>query len=236
MSDSEDNDFNLNDNALDTITLDATRQGDQDETLPFNLADVPSSVEAEDALPQSEVFESIFLHQEGLQPSGHTWEQTKVYSVRLSTLARTFEMGDKANAINLLHRRNNLRMDSDLHYRSDNEMLAWDGSKHFLDFLLVIGSIGLDMFIPNKVAGHTFSISLNLCLQCHEFRPKFSKLGFDPTGCMMALGTGPSSELWLAFCPRENMEDLTVADEAPLINDRKHGDTRLITFTWLSCS
>jgi hypothetical protein len=220
--------LDLVDNALDTITFAATRNDDQDEPLPFDLADVPSSVEADDALPQSQVFESIFVHQEGLQPSGRTWEQTKVQSVKLSTLARTFEMRDKATAINLLHRRTNLRIDSDLAYRPDDEMLAWDGSKHFLDFLLVVGgSIGLDVFLPNKVVDHTFSISLNLCLQRREFRPKFGKLGFDPTGCMMALGSGPSSELWLGFCPRENMEDLTVANDVPLINEKKHGDTRL---------
>jgi hypothetical protein len=185
-------------------------------------------VEAEDALPQTQVFESIFLHEQGPQPSGRTWEQTKVQSVKLSTLARTFEMRDKATAIKMLHRRINLRLDSDLCYRSDDEMLAWDGSKHFLDFFLVVGgSIGLHALLPNKVADHTFSISLDLFLQYRQFRPKFGKLGFDPTGCMMALGTGPASDLWLGFCPRENMEDLNVANEAPMLNDKQHGDTRL---------
>ncbi|KAG0698953.1 hypothetical protein DFH29DRAFT_1002413 [Suillus ampliporus] len=228
MSDSEDHAFGSDDD-LATITFPgAARPGDQDEPRPFDLADVPSSVEAEDALPQCDVFESLFVRQDGPQPATRTWEQTKVQSVSLSTLARTFKKDDKATAINLLHRRSVLRLDDDLYYDNDNEMLAWDGSQHFLDFFLVVGgSVGLHALLPNKLVDHTFSIALNLCLPTRLFRPKFGKLGFDPTGCMMALGKGPSSELWLAFCPRENLEDLDCANDVPLLSERKHGDTRL---------
>ncbi|KAG2335701.1 hypothetical protein BDR05DRAFT_953879 [Suillus weaverae] len=228
MSDFEDDVLDSDDD-LGTITFQgAARNFDQDESRPFDLADVPSTVEAEDALPQSEIFESLFLRQEGPQPVGRTWEQTKVQSVNLSTLARTFKKDDKATAINLLHRRSVLRLDDDLYYGSDDDMLAWDGSKHFLDFCLVVGGRpGLHALLPNRVVDHTFSLALNLCLPTRLFRPKFGKLGFDPTGCMMALGTAPSSELWLAFCPRENLEDSEVANDAPLLSEKKHGDTRL---------
>ncbi|KAG2133226.1 uncharacterized protein EDB93DRAFT_1255001 [Suillus bovinus] len=43
----------------------------------------------------------------------------------------------------------------------------------------------------------------------------------------MSLGRGPSCESWLAFCPRENLEDLDVANAAPLLSEKQHGDTRL---------
>jgi len=72
--------------------------GDNEE-LPFNLADVPSNVEAEDTLPQRDVFDGIFLRQEGHQVVGPTWEQTKVFSEPLSTFARIFRSDDKASAI-----------------------------------------------------------------------------------------------------------------------------------------
>ncbi|KAG2353802.1 hypothetical protein BDR07DRAFT_1495656 [Suillus spraguei] len=218
------------DDDMATITFQAGGRlsGDQEEPRPFNLADVPSSVEADDALPQSDVFESLFMRQDSPQASGRTWEQTKVQSINLSTLARTFKKDDKATAINLLHRRSVLRLDHDLYYDADDEMLAWDASKHFLDFCLVVGgSVGLHAFIPNKVVDHTFSIALNLCLPTHLFRPKFGKLGFDPTGCMMSLGTAPSTELWLAFCPHENLDDMDMANAAPLLSEKQHGDTRL---------
>ncbi|KAG2084372.1 hypothetical protein BD769DRAFT_1682215 [Suillus cothurnatus] len=217
------------DDDLGTITFQgAARNVDQDESRPFDLAEVPSSVEAEDALPQSEVLESLFLQQEGSHRAGRTWEQTKVQPINLSTLARNFKKDDKATAINLLHRRSVLRLDDDLYFSSDDEMLAWDGSKHFLDFCLVVGGRpGLHAFLPNRVVDHTFSLTLNLCLPTRLFRPKFGKLGFDPSGCMMALGTSPSAELWLAFCPRENLDDVNIANEAPLLSDKQHGDTRL---------
>ncbi|KAG1793563.1 hypothetical protein EV424DRAFT_1354195 [Suillus variegatus] len=201
MSDLEDN----ADDNLGTITFPgAARPGDQDEPRPFDLADVPSSVEAEDGLPQSEIFESLFLHQHGPAPAGRTWEQTRVQS--------TFKKQDTATAINLLHRRSVLRLDDDLYYQSDNDMLAWDGTKHFLDFFLVVGgSVGLHALLPNKVVDHTFSMALNLCLPTRLFRPKF----------------GPSSQLWLAFAPRENLEDLDIANDVPLLSERVHGNTRL---------
>jgi hypothetical protein len=69
-------------------------------------------------------------------------------------------------------------------------------------------------------------LTLNLRLQCREFRPKFGKLGFDPTGSMMAIGEGQSTELWLGFCPIGNIEDIDLANQSPLLNE-KHGDTRL---------
>ncbi|KAG1758543.1 hypothetical protein EDD22DRAFT_997786 [Suillus occidentalis] len=230
MSDVDDRPFDSDDDDdMATITFHgAARQGDQDDPRPFDLADVPSSVEAEDPLPQSDVLECLFLTQEGGRSAGRTWEQTKVQAVNLSTLARAFKKGDKATAIALLQRRSVLRFDDDLCYDNEDEMLAWDASNHFLDFCLVVGgSIGLHALLPNKVVDHTFSIALNLCLPARLFRPKFGKLGFDPTGCMMAIGTGPSCEYWLAFCPQENLDDLDVANTAPLLSDRQHGDTRL---------
>ncbi|KAG1739082.1 hypothetical protein EDD22DRAFT_959422 [Suillus occidentalis] len=211
MSDRDDRMFESDDDDdMATLTFQgAARRGDQDEPRPFDLADVPSSVEADDALPQSEIFESLFISQDGGRSTGRTWEQTKVQSVSLSTLARTFKKGDKATAINFLHRRSVLRFDDDFYYDNEDEMLAWDASNHFLDFCLVVGgSIGLHALLPNKVVDHTFSIALNLCLPARLFRPKFGKLGFDPTGCMMAIGAGPSCEYWLAFCPQENLDDL----------------------------
>ncbi|KAG2063361.1 hypothetical protein BDR04DRAFT_1163843 [Suillus decipiens] len=229
MSDQEDRMFESDDDDMVTLTFQgAARQGDQDDPRPFDLADVPSSVEADDALPQSKIFECLFMSQDGGHSTGRTWEQTKVQSVNLSTLAKTFKKGDKATAINFLHRRSVLRLDDDFYYDNEDEMLAWDASHHFLDFCLVVGgSIGLHALLPNKVVDHTFSIALNLCLPARLFRPKFGKLGFDPTGCMLAIGTGPSCEYWLAFCPQENLDDLDIANNVPLLSDRRHGDTRL---------
>ncbi|KAG1760402.1 hypothetical protein EDD22DRAFT_848526 [Suillus occidentalis] len=189
MSDQEDHMFKSDDNDnMATLTFQgAAQQGNQGEPRPFDLANVPSSIEADDALPQSKIFECLFVSQDGGHSMGCTWEQTKVQSVSLSTLARTFKKGDKATAINFLHHCSVLHFDNDFYYDNEDEMLAWDASNHFLDFCLIVGgSISLHTLLSNKVIDHTFSTTLNLCLPTHLFHPKFSKLGFDPTGCMMA--------------------------------------------------
>ncbi|KAG0693691.1 hypothetical protein DFH29DRAFT_382941 [Suillus ampliporus] len=48
---------------------------------------------------------------------------------------------------------------------------------------------------------------------------------------MMAIGTGNSTELWLGFCPISNVEDITLANESPLLSE-KHGDTRLTSIRY----
>ncbi|KAG0697442.1 hypothetical protein DFH29DRAFT_1003759 [Suillus ampliporus] len=214
-----DEDFDLDDD-VDTDVL---------GTCPFNLDDIPvvQEVDDEDAVPQEAIFDGLFLHQEGAQGDGPTWEQTPVTTLNLSSLERMFRINDRSSAIKLLHRRVNVTLDPELKLRTDDPKLLWKGSKHFLDFILVVsGKIGLHAFLPKTLADHNFSLTLNLRLQCRQFRPKFGKLGFDPTGSMMAIGDGQSTELWLGFCPVGNIEDIELANESPLLSE-KHGDTRL---------
>ncbi|KAG2028369.1 hypothetical protein BDR03DRAFT_66507 [Suillus americanus] len=185
----------------DSYHTDSSGEEEDDNlAVAFDLGDVPSVVEADDPLPQSDIYEGLFLRQEGVDASGPTWEQTKTSTVKLSAYAHMFEKNQAQKAIALLHRRVNLTIDSNLSPRSDDNMLMWDGSKHFLDFTLVVaGSMGCHAFLPNTAADHTFTITLDLRQSYRQFRPKYGKLGFDPTGSMMAIGTGASSELWLPF-------------------------------------
>ncbi|KAG1803891.1 uncharacterized protein HD556DRAFT_1303877 [Suillus plorans] len=181
-----------------------------DEASPFNL-------DEEDPLQQREVFDGIFLAREGQDNTSPTWEQTPICNMLLSAFERLFCRKDKSSAATSLLRRTNLCIDPQFTYASDDSRLLWDASRHFLDFVLVVsGTLGLDAFLPNTISDHTFT-----------FRPKFGKLGFNPTGSMMAIGNGSACKLWLGFCPLANVEDLSVADEAPLLNEKKHGDTRL---------
>ncbi|KAG2335563.1 hypothetical protein BDR05DRAFT_1006676 [Suillus weaverae] len=222
----------IRDNALlsdDDFDLVDDVDDDRTGASPFNLDDVPvaQEVDEDDAVPQEAIFDGLFLHQEGAPSDGPTWEQTPVSTLNLSSIERMFRVNDRSSAIKLLHRRVNLVLDPDLKLRSDDPTLLWQGSKHFLDFILVVsGQIGLQAFLPKTLADHNFSLTLNLRLQCREFRPKFGKLGFDPTGSMMAIGDGQSTELWLGFSPVANVEDIDIANDSPLLSE-KHGDTRL---------
>lgn len=205
----------------------ASVDSDDEDAQPFNLADVFMSVDDEDALPQQDIFESIFLRQEGAEAVGRSWDRTTPINMKLSSLKNAFERGDNVRAIQLLHKRVNLHVDDQLCYQVDDPNLLWHGATHFLDFTLIVaGSLGLHAFLPNKTVDHTFSMTLNLGLQSRAFRPKFGKLGFDPTGSMMAIGTTQSANCWLGFCPVDNMENLDIANDAPQLNE-KYGDTRL---------
>ncbi|KAG1828591.1 hypothetical protein DFJ58DRAFT_737720 [Suillus subalutaceus] len=80
----------------------------------------------------------------------------------------------------------------DLKLHSDDPNLLWKGSKHFLDFILIVSAnIGLHA-LPKTLADHNYSLTFNLRLQSRQFHPKFGKLSFDPTGSMMAIGEGQS--------------------------------------------
>ncbi|KAG2080366.1 hypothetical protein BD769DRAFT_1685099 [Suillus cothurnatus] len=213
----------------DDLDLEDELEADITGPSPFNLDDIPvvQEVDEDDAVPQEAIFDGLFLHQEGAPSDGPTWEQTPVSTVNLSSVERMFRVNDRSSAIKLLHRRVNLVLDTDLKLASDDPTLLWQGSKHFLDFILVVsGKIGLQAFLPKTISDHNFSVTLNLRLQCREFRPKFGKLGFDPTGSMMAIGDGQSAELWLGFSPVANVEDINIANDSPLLSE-KHGDTRL---------
>jgi hypothetical protein len=198
------------------------------DSSPFNLSEVPSGLESDDSMQQHDVFNGVLLAQQG-PSAGPTWEQTIPMSLKLSRLERIFSAHAVKDAIPLLGRRINLRFDNDYVYPSDDVNLMWDAKKHFLDFILIVSdAIGLYSFLPNTVSDHTFTITLDFRLQSRTFKAKFGKLGFDPTGSMMAIGEGNGCELWLGFCPLANIDDINIANEVPLLNE-KHGDTHLST-------
>ncbi|KAG1799999.1 hypothetical protein EV424DRAFT_1545864 [Suillus variegatus] len=45
---------------------------DDNLTVVFDLGDVPSVIEVDDPLPQSDIYEGLFLHQEGVDVSDPT--------------------------------------------------------------------------------------------------------------------------------------------------------------------
>jgi hypothetical protein len=115
-------------------------------TCPFNLNDISvvQEVDSDDAIPQEAIFDGLFLQQDRAPVDGPIWEQTPVATLNLSSLERMYRLNDRSSAIKLLHCCVNLVLDSDLKLHNDDPKLLWKGSKHFLDFILVVsGNIGL---------------------------------------------------------------------------------------------
>lgn len=90
---------------------------------------------------------------------------------------------------------------------------------------MIVGkSIGLSVFIPLSPSP-TFTLTLNLKLPIREFRSKYGTLGFDPTGCMLWIGTGHAEDLWLAMAPNAYFD----GDGTNFEMSEGYGDTRLST-------
>jgi hypothetical protein len=137
-------------------------------------------------------------------------------------LKQAFEGKKASTALARLQQRSTLVFDDDYLVDLNDPGYSMSSSKHFLDFILVVGaSIGLDMFIPKVLVDHTFSIELNLHLQIKQFRGKHGTLGFDPTGAMWCIGATSSVDLWIGMAPHEYFLD---GDFVP-VKDR--GDSRL---------
>ncbi|KAG1849454.1 hypothetical protein DFJ58DRAFT_842659 [Suillus subalutaceus] len=116
-----------------------------------------------------------------------------LYTLPLSAFKKVFHKKDKATAASLLLRHTNLRVDPHLTFAPDHP-----------------SAIGLHEFLLNTLSDHTLSVSLDFCLNNKQFKPKFGKHGFDPTGSMMAIGTG-------------------VSYEAPLLMKETCGESRRVT-------
>jgi hypothetical protein len=96
--------------------------------------------------------------------------------------------------------------------------------KTFLDFILVVGDrMGIDMFVPNVPANHTFAFELNLKNSWREFRCKHGILGFDPTGAMLCVGEGTVETYYIGLAREEYFS----GTEPPFNMDEDHGDTRM---------
>ncbi len=147
------------------------------------------------------------------------------YNVQLSTLRSAYTTGNSRKAISLLGRRCLFQIDDEYIVDVDDPKYCFTAKNSFLDFFMIVGkSIGLSVFIPQSPSP-TFTLTLNLKVPIREFRAKYGTLGFDPTGCMLWIGTGYAEDLWLAMAPDAYFDN----DSAKFEMSEAYGDTRLST-------
>ncbi|KAH7920877.1 hypothetical protein BV22DRAFT_1179673 [Leucogyrophana mollusca] len=199
---------------------DVDRPDDDGLQGPFHLGDVPDGLEAEDPASQTSILAALRVNGDELATDGPKFDEQKLHNLSLGFYKRCFKLGDAATAVNALRKRVKLTIDDTYKVATDSDKLVWDASKHFLDFFMVVSrSIGLHAVLPNIAADHNFKFTLNLRQSYREFRSKFGKLGFNPTGSMMAIGQCGGLEVWLGFPLFDDGEP----EEAP----KARGDTRL---------
>lgn len=152
------------------------------------------------------------------------YQVMNIVNVPLSTLQRTYEQQNWRKALNQFSYRSNLQIDDHFIVPNDSLEYCFSCSKTYLDFIMIVGSeIGIDMFIPNVIADHTFGFRLNLRLNMKEFRAKQGTLGFNPSGSMVCLSQTATEDLWIGMAPRTFFEEA----EPRFDMSQKHGNTRL---------
>jgi len=90
-------------------------------------------------------------------------------------------------------------------YKSASPDLAWDMSKDFLDFLLVVSAkIGFDAILPNISNDPNFVFHLDLHQPARIFKSKHANVGFSLERCMLYIGTSRGKDnIWMAMAPDE---------------------------------
>lgn len=125
--------------------------------------------------------------------------------VRLSELRANFEGNKTRRALNLMSMRTEIKIDDEYLHKHDNPNLAWDMSKHYLDFLLVqSASIGFHAILPRVANDLTFIFHLDLHQPCRTFTSKYVDLDFSPDRRLLYIGRSRGKdEVWLAMAPAE---------------------------------
>jgi hypothetical protein len=162
-------------------------------------------METDDGIDQEIVLQQLHnLHDPTETSSYHDLD---LYIVRLSALQQEFASKHVSTALSRLTKKYRVHLDSDYKVNPHNPLISWNADSHYLDFMTCVSAdIGLDSFIPNIPLLHNFQFSLNLRKPLKRFRPKFTKLGFDPIASFLWIGRTPYSEdAWIAMAPRSSL-------------------------------
>jgi hypothetical protein len=176
---------------------------DQEIISQFNLADVPSTIEADDPVDQDDVLQAIFTDVGRGDHALRTYHNMDVTNVKLSTLANQYNIRNSAGSLNLLQRRGRVIVDDATCIPTESPNILWSAANHFLDYLLVVpmGS-GMDACLSNTIVDHNYLLDLDLRQPFRQFNAKYGKLGFSPEGRFLYIGRRGADEVWLSMCPK----------------------------------
>ncbi|KAH7917232.1 hypothetical protein BV22DRAFT_1135578 [Leucogyrophana mollusca] len=169
---------------------------------PFDVADVPAGLIADDGLTQKDLQAAMWDSRSGNESYVKEFNIQEVKRIPLSRLRTTFERNARSTAIGRLKSRHTVVVDDDLMQKTTDPLLAWSLKDHFLDFLLVVsGKIGLHAWLPSLGGDYRFHIEFDLTHRYYQWSAKHGHLGFDPTGRMLFVGHRGQEEIWIAMVP-----------------------------------
>lgn len=106
-------------------------------------------------------------------------------------------------AFKLLRSRSEIFVDNKFSYDAHDRDIAYDASRHFLDFLMVLsGRIGFDAFLPNSLNDMTFIFNLDLHQPQRLLNMKHSDLGFTIDRNALFIGRSRGKDMvYLVMAP-----------------------------------
>lgn len=170
---------------------------------PLLLGEVPDELLTEDGVDQSRVLDSLRESAGNANPNAVCYEDMPITRVPLSKMRKLYEKRMAKAAFDLLRCRTEIEIDAKYQHDSTGPDLAFDISRHFLDFLLVLSNdIGFHAFLPNSPSDHLFNFSLDLHQPQRILRTKHTNLGFSLLERVLFIGTSRGRETaWLVMVP-----------------------------------
>jgi hypothetical protein len=191
-------------------------QADSLLEVPFDVTLLPEKLQVQDAADQNLALQAALFAPPSDAHDTESFADQPRMSKPLRFFQRLYEQKQEHTAINMLSKRVeiDLRM-SDMRVSPQSPDIAWNPDATFMDLRICVGNgLGLGAVLPNQNVDHNFEIRVNLKQAYRTFSPKFAKLGFDPTGCMLWIGRSPASEdVWLAWAPKVSLP--TACEDVP---------------------
>jgi len=178
---------------------------------PFDIAAAPRQLDSEDAPHQQVALRAALRAPIQDENETERFANQEPTTETLEYFRRTYERKYVQMAMQSLLSRHRVDYErSRLVSSPDRNDLAWMLDKHFIDLMVCVGDgLGLDAMIPNRQTLHTYEFTLDIGKPNRQFSTKFAKLGFDPAGCMLWMGTSPNAEdVWMAWAPNDNTDDV----------------------------
>ena len=175
---------------------------DSPTSHPLDLDDIPSSFQVDDHLSQDELLQAIFQPSIIPERERDSYEKLTPNSIHLSRLKDTYEKKQAYSAIQSLHQRLKIKVDSNLRCLLEDDNLLWDVKVNRLDYILTVADkIGLWPILPRSTSDHTYTFNLDLSKPYRNFKAKYARLGFDPKASILFIGTCRNDDVWLALVP-----------------------------------
>jgi hypothetical protein len=124
-------------------------------------------------------------------------------SCALSTMKTIANDCNVMSAMSYLFSRTKIDVDDRLVVKREEDRVLYSTSGHRIDFYLFVPKQrGLHAIIPTITADHSYTFVLTSSQQQRSFKLKHGRLGFDPAGRMLYIGTCNNDEVWLAMAPK----------------------------------